>query len=172
MSSRYETARGERNWLERLGEKIPGFAGFQDRELRRDTDKLEREHLSRNLTTIKADLRARARALADAGQLAALGPFDRLEKRLDGLSQTVRFADYGASGFFAPEKIDEADLARVYEFDLSLLEAVEALGEAVRALPGPGESLAPALEQLAARLEELERSWASRESVMTGSLGG
>jgi hypothetical protein len=32
----YEQAKANRNVLEKLGEKIPGFRGFQDRELRRD----------------------------------------------------------------------------------------------------------------------------------------
>ena len=45
MTNGYEEARGQRNWLERLGAAIPGYRGFQDRELRRDVDRTLREHL-------------------------------------------------------------------------------------------------------------------------------
>ncbi|HRC86094.1 MAG TPA: hypothetical protein PK413_10830 [Thermoanaerobaculia bacterium] len=172
MSDRYEMARAERNWLERLAEKIPGFAGFKDRELRRDTDKLEREQLAQSLAAVRASLRSKARAFTDAGQLAALGEFDRLEKRLDTLAQSIRFADYGATGFFDAVKIDEQDLARLYQFDLSFVAEVEALAGAVRELPGPGGAeIGPALGAIAEHLARLGEAWAGRENVVTGTLG-
>ena len=34
MGNGYESAQEQRNWLERLGARIPGFKGYQDRELR------------------------------------------------------------------------------------------------------------------------------------------
>jgi hypothetical protein len=40
MTNGFEEAQGHRNWLERLGDKIPGFKGYQDRELRRDVDRM------------------------------------------------------------------------------------------------------------------------------------
>ena len=45
-----------RNWLERLGDKIPGYSGYVDRERRRDIDKLHREHLADRLGSLKAPL--------------------------------------------------------------------------------------------------------------------
>src|SRR3981081_1046991 len=98
MSNGYEQAQGQRNLLERLGAKIPGYRGFQDRELRRDVDKLQREHLAAELGRLKALRPTRARASPDAVQLGALAPFGRLDRQLDGLQQTIRFSDYGASG--------------------------------------------------------------------------
>jgi hypothetical protein len=169
MSDRFASAQAERNWLERLAAKIPGFAGFQDRELRRDLDKLERERLSAAVLEVKAALREPVRAHTDAGRLAALSGFDRLEKRLDGFSQRVRFADYGATGFFDAVKIDGADLARLYEFDVSFFEGVEALAATARAVPtteDPTAALAALLEQLTA----LEARWGQREDVVAGTL--
>src|SRR6185295_5880248 len=95
MSDGYDEARANRNFLERLGEKIPGYRGFQDRELRRDVDRLLRERLATELGRLKALLRDRARAFTDAGKIAALNGFDRADRQLDGLSQSIRFSDYG-----------------------------------------------------------------------------
>jgi hypothetical protein len=100
MTNGYEEAKAGRNILERLGEKIPGYRGFQDRELRRDVDRLQREYLSSELGRLKGVLRDKARSYTDAGKIGALTGFDRLDRQLDGLSQTVRFADYGATGLF------------------------------------------------------------------------
>jgi len=46
MTNSFDEAKAQRNILERLGEKIPGYRGFQDRELRRDVDRTLREHLA------------------------------------------------------------------------------------------------------------------------------
>lgn len=170
----YEEAKAQRNILERLGDKIPGFRGFQDRELRRDVDKLQREHISGEIGRLKTGLRDRARAYTDAGQIALLGPFDRLDRQLDGLSQSVRFADYGASGLFDAVKIGEAELSRLYEFDLSLLEDLAALRTDVAGIPSPGGQTDPAaaLDQVQQRVRALEEKWRGREQVISNVVRG
>lgn len=164
----YEEAKTHRNVLERLGEKIPGFRGFQDRELRRDVDKMQREHIAGELGRLKTTLRDRARAYTDAGQIALLSPFDRLDRQLDGLSQSVRFADYGASGLFDAVKIGEPQLQRLYEFDLSLLEDVAALQSDVAAIPSPGGGEpAAVLDRVQQRVRAVEDKWRQREQVIS-----
>jgi hypothetical protein len=169
----YEAAKAQRNILERLGEKIPGFRGFQDRELRRDVDKLQREHIAGEIGRLKTALRDRARAYTDAGQIALLGPFDRLDRQLDGLSQTVRFADYGATGLFDAVKIGEAELQRLYEFDLSLLDDVAALRTEVAGVSGPGQADAAAvLDRVQQKVRALEEKWRGREQVISNVVRG
>lgn len=168
MTDGYERARAQRNALERLMDKIPGFGGFQDRELRRDVDKLQREHLASELLRLKAVVRDRSRDYVDAGKIGLLNLFDRLDRQLDGLSQSVRFAEYGASGLFDPVKIGEPELQRLYEFDLSLLDDLSALNSELGGLPRPGaEDPTPVLERSLARLRGLEDKWRSRQQVIT-----
>jgi hypothetical protein len=167
MTDGYQAARARRNALERLGEQIPGFRGFQDRELRREVDRLQREHLAGELGRVKAGLRERARAYVDRGQLGVMAGFDRLDRQLDGLSQAVRFADYGAAGFFDPVKVGEPELGRLYEFDLALLGEVGALASAVAALPAPGdEPVDGALARLGEQVRGLADRWSRREEVI------
>ncbi len=169
MSNGYEEAKARRNWLERLGAKIPGFGGFKDRELRRDVDKLQREHLAAEIGKSKGRLRGKARAYADAGRIAALQPFDRLERRLDGFEQAVRFADYGATGFFDAVKVYEEELDKLYQFDLSFLDDLALLAADLEAVPAPGaDDPLPAVEAAAQRLSALEERWSGREQVIGG----
>ncbi len=168
MSNGFDKAKAQRNWLERLGEKIPGYRGFADRELRRDVDKLQREHLAQELTGIKNGLRQKARAYADAGQIAALTPFDRLERRLDGLAQTIRFTDYGASGLFDAQKVGEAELERLYQFDLALVEDLALLAGEAAAVPPPGGDASAAFAALDQRVGEIETNWAARKTILSG----
>ena len=170
MTDGFEQARSQRNWLERLTDKIPGFKGYQNRELRREVDKLQREHIAHRLTEIKGQLRDKAGRYADAGQIGALQPFDRLEKRLEGLSQAVRFSDYGATGLFDTVKIREPELERLYQFDLSVMDDLQALQTAVDGIPGPrSESADPAeaCDQVAELLDALEAKWAERKTVIS-----
>jgi hypothetical protein len=166
----YEQAKANRNALERLGEKIPGYRGFQDRELRRDVDKMLREHIAAELGHLKAGVRDKARGYTDAGQIGALNGFDRLDRQIDGLSQAVRFADYGASGIFDAVKIGEAELQRLYEFDLSVLDDVAALATDLAGVPAPGgaggNAPAEALGRAEERLRALGDKWRQREQVM------
>ncbi|HEX2164973.1 MAG TPA: hypothetical protein VHM02_13595 [Thermoanaerobaculia bacterium] len=161
-------AREQRSFLERLTARIPGFAGFAERELRRDVDRRQREHLAGAVHELKRRAREAAGAYVDAGQIGLLDRFDRLDRRLDRLGESIRFADYGASGLFDTEKIGAAELQRLYEFDLSLLDDLEALTAKVEELPPPREgdpdaALAAVLDLLAG----IEAKWSERETVIS-----
>ena len=169
MNQGFEEAKQRRNWLERLGEKIPGFRGYQNRELRREVDKMQREHLASEMRRLKIAVRDGARAYTDAGKIGVLHRFDRLDRRLGGLSQAVRFADYGASGLFDVVKVYEAELERLYQFDLSVIDDLEGVGAGIAALPSPGQGDAgAALEAVLASLGALEEKWDQRGEVIAG----
>ena len=169
MTTGFEEAQERRNWLERLMDKIPGFRGFQDRELRREVDKLQREHLAKELGQIKQAVRGKAQAYTDAGQIGALYLFGRMDGRLDGLSQAIRFADYGQSGFFDVVKINEPELDAIYQFDLSLVEDIARLAGDVAAIPLPGQGDAQeACNQALAHIATLADKWAERKNVISG----
>lgn len=169
MSDGFAEAQGRRNLLERLGERIPGFRGFQDRQLRREVDKLQREHLAHVVSRKKVAVRGKARAYTDAGQIGLLHLFDRLDRKLDGLAQAIRFADYGVSGLFDAVKIGEAELEKLYKFDLALLDDLDHLAGDLAAVPLAGEGDATdALGQALRRLELLEEKWSGRKNVISG----
>ena len=171
MSNGYEEARAQRNVLEKLGEKIPGYRGFQDRELRRDVDRLQREHMAGELGRLKAALRDCARGYTDAGKIGVLSGFDRLDRQLDGLSQAIRFSDYGATGLFDPVKIGEPELQRLYEFDLSVVDDLAQIEGEIAALPSPGAAdPGPALERLLQGVRGLDAKWRQREQVIGGAV--
>src|SRR5919108_6434450 len=117
----------QRNWLERLTERIPGYSGYAQKERRRDIDKLHREHLADRLRAVKGPVTDLMREMTSDGRLFEVGAVDRLLKKLDKLENRVRFASYGYSGFFDVVKIQEAQLDAIYQFDLALADRVEQL---------------------------------------------
>lgn len=155
----------KRNWLERLGDKIPGYSGYVDRERRRDIDKLHREHLADRLRGLKAPLTDLVRELSSGGRLFEVGPVDSAIKKLDHLENRVRFASYGYSGFFDVVKVEEAQLDSIYRFDLALVEHAEKLEAKInelKAKSGSAEGLKAASSELAAAVDETNRAFDER----------
>ncbi len=83
------------------------------------------------------------------------------------MSNRLRYADRGYAGFFDTVKVDEAMLARVYEFDMSLLQGVESVGAAATAAQA-GPDQRSALLQMIAQLDAMDRALSERESILAG----
>jgi len=156
-----DQARSGQNVLERLAGKIPGFKGYRERELRRDADQLTREHLAGLLEACKKPLNELSVASSRSGDLSGINDLETARKRLDKVTARMRYADRGYSGFFDAVKVDEAALARVYAFDLGLLNGVEAVGGA---LAGPLPGVAGMIESLGA----LDALLTEREAILNG----
>ncbi|MEM9554006.1 MAG: hypothetical protein AAGC60_07090 [Acidobacteriota bacterium] len=160
-----DAVRRDRGLLERLAARIPGYGGLMERDLRREVDQRQREHLARRVHDAKSLLRGAARDATDAGDLAALRPLDRAERRLDRLGESMRFADYGASGLFGVQKIREAELEALYRFDLDLLDEVDALHAATEQVSTAGDARV-ALARVEQLAEALTTRWAGRRAVI------
>jgi len=155
----------QRNWLERLTAKIPGYGGYVDKERRRDTDKLHREHLADRLRLFKNPLNDVMRELSGGGRLFEVGPVDHLLKKLDRIENRVRFASYGYAGFFDVVKIDAARLDSIYQSDLALVERadqVEAKVNQLKGLFGSPEGLKSAASELEGALDDFEKAFEGR----------
>ena len=134
MMDGVENAREHRNWLEKLGEKIPGFRGYLDRELRREVDKIQRDFLASGVDRARQGLQGKIRTWSRKGALELLDIASTIEKLLDRLANRIRHADYGSSGFFDAVKIGQTELDELYRFDLELSTTVEALADQIDAL--------------------------------------
>jgi hypothetical protein len=121
----HDKAVGQRNFIERIAAKIPGFKGYLDMELRRDTDKLQREFCANKLRGQKDLVKSALNDRIAGGDIDGITPFEKLMNRLDAVAARILSADRGYSGMFDAVKVGEAELERVYQFDLSLAEGVD-----------------------------------------------
>ncbi len=114
----------QRNWLERLVQKVPGFRGYFGSENRREADRLLRDFAVKRLDRLVSQLH-------DDNKRA---PLEELQQRrelitkLETARNELRFADQGYSGFFSEIKWDRSELLdAVYERDAEIVESVTAL---------------------------------------------
>jgi hypothetical protein len=163
-----DKARSGQNVLEKIMNAIPGFKGYREKELRRDADRLQREHLASRLDESKKALNELADAATRSGALDVINDIEKARKRLDKVVARIRYADRGYAGFFDAVKVKEDALARVYDFDLALLAGVEAVAEASRAASEAPTGVPAAVQNLVQHIDALDASLAEREEILTG----
>ena len=162
-----DKARAAQNALERLMNSVPGFKGYRERDLRRDADRLQREHISARLEDGKKALNQVAAALTRGGDLDVINDVETARKRIDKVANRIRYAERGYSGFFDAVKVDETILAKVYAFDMGLVEDVDGICAAASAASGASDARA-AVQDLIGRIDALDARLSERENVLRG----
>ena len=113
------------SWVDKIVKKIPGFSGYFIKEERRENDKRLREKIFHNLDKIKNVLNEIGIRVTKSGDLSPLNKIERVRKRLEKLRDSIRYSDYGYSGFFDQKDIGEETLVSVYKVDLELLDWID-----------------------------------------------
>lgn len=152
-----DKARAGQNALETLMNMVPGFGGYREKELRRDADRAQREFLASRLEQKKKALDDLGLAATREGRLDAINDIETARKRLDKVVARIRWADRGYAGFFDTVKVDEAVLERVYQFDLALLDSVEAVHQATD------------VKAAIAALDAMDQRLHDREAILSGA---
>jgi len=169
----YAQAKSQMRLSERIAAALPGFRGYKEKELRRESDKLVRNHLYLILTKDKDNVRAISQRIADKRYLDILPDIDRLTAKMDRITEKVNHASYGYSGFYDTVKVKEENLDRMITFDNQLLDEVNALsaeidGLKAQLLSGNYSNLKDKIQTVADKLELLEDTFDKREEVILG----
>jgi hypothetical protein len=169
----YETAKKQMRLSERIAAALPGFRGYKEKELRRESDKLIRNHLYLKLSGARKDIRDIFQKLSDRRSFDVLTDLDRLVAKLDRVTEKVNHASYGYSGFFDVVKIREEALDRMINFDDALLDDVAKFVDEVTAFKGDimkqnFDSAKEHVQSLTEALDDFEQSFDSREEEILG----
>ena len=169
----YAQAKSEMRLSERIAAALPGFRGYKEKELRRESDKLIRTHLALKLSKGKDTVRSISQRIADKRYLDILTDIDRLTAKMDRITEKVNHASYGYSGFFDIVKVKEDNLDRMIAYDNQLLEGVNSLTDQIDALKtqllgGDYSNLKDKIQSITDRFELLEDTFDRRQEVILG----
>jgi hypothetical protein len=162
---------------ERLAEKFkglarlfPGIPSYQEREALRAQDKVIRTGMASRLDQQVQHLDRLKAELTDRGKLSRLAELDTVSRRLQRLADSIRFASYGYAGLFAHLPVDEKKLAELYDYDLSLGQALVELEGAIRTLIQPSETewQTGPFQEVKNVVDRIDEKIAQRKSVFTG----
>jgi hypothetical protein len=127
----YEEAKKQMRLSERIEAAIPGFHGYKEKELRRESDKLIRNHLYLKLSAARNDLKTVFQKLSDRRAFDVLTDMDRLMAKFDRINEKVNHASYGYAGFFDVVKVKEEALDRMTDFDNQMIDDVDNIASEV-----------------------------------------
>ena len=169
----YEKVKSEMRLSERILAELPGFRGYKEKELRREADKLIRNHLYRRLVEAKNAVKDAFQELSENRRYEVLNDVDKLVMKFDRIAEKINHASYGYAGFFDAVKIEENDLDHMIKFDNALLEQVKEITEAATAfkketLERKYEKAKERVQKLRALVEELERTFDQRAETIRG----
>jgi len=169
----YSKVKDQMRLSERILGVIPGFHGYKEKELRRESDRLIRNHLYLKLSGMKNDLRTVSQKLADRRWFDVLTDMDRLLAKVDRVNEKVNHASYGYAGFFAATKIKEEQLDRMMEFDGKLVDEADSLVAEVDAFKdavakGEVQNAKERIQAVVDKLDAFESTFDRRNEVILG----
>ncbi|MBC7226655.1 MAG: hypothetical protein H5T61_05420 [Thermoflexales bacterium] len=175
MSDLYKRVSEARTGLEKLLGQIPGYKGYKEKEMRRESDKLLRQAVAARMEAQRRRMDELQRRLISVGRLEYLDDLGVAITQLQTFIDRVRRATYGYSGLFDATRVREEELDRLYDFDHQLLDYGDRLSAALdnveTAIPS-GEGLAEALRAVQSICAEANNTFSMREEVILSSSQG
>jgi len=169
----YSNVKGQMRLSERIAAAIPGFRGYKEKELRRESDRLIRNHLNLKLSATKSDLKVIFQKLSDRRYFDILTDMDRLVAKMDRITEKINHASYGYTGFFDAVKVKEENLDRMISFDNQLVDSINALAVEVDAFKaelatGETKNMKSRIQTVTDKVESLEGTFDKREEAILG----
>ena len=169
----YAEAKKQMRLGERIVAAIPGFRGYKEKELRRESDKLIRNHIHLKLSESKDDLRTVFQKLSDRRYFDIITDMDRLMAKVERITEKVNHASYGYSGFFNIVKVREENLDRMIDFDNKLVDEAEGLADEVDAFKaeiakGETKNADERIQNITDKIEAFEEAFDKRAEVILG----
>ena len=157
--------------FKKIASKIPGFKGYVERQNRRDSDKLLRDTIFRRFRELEGRVSDLQVEFINQGEIKHTDDLEKAALRLRTFADRVRTAPRGYSSLFEAVKINEAELAKFYEFDATLLDKTDEIGRAidnVQASVGT-DGLPAAIRNLQTVSKDCIKAYDRRQEVLTAA---
>jgi hypothetical protein len=122
MTDPLEKVTQDKDLVGKIRKFVSGFVGYFDRETRRDADKMLRETISKRFDDEWTKVSEIQRRLISEKQLELVDDLEAAAIKLRTFIDRIETASYGYAGFFDAVRVNQEELAKLYEYDLSLLE--------------------------------------------------
>jgi hypothetical protein len=172
MSDLYDKVTGYQDIFKKILGKVPGFSGYIERQNRRASDKLLREAVANHFEEQWQRISGLQRDLISQGGIAYVDEMEGAAVKLRQFIDRVRTASYGYSGLFDAIKINENELAQLYQYDLALLQSADELGRAVDNIETSigSDGLPAAIRHLTGLAQQAVTAFNKRSEAMVGGV--
>lgn len=144
---------------------IPGYHGYKKKEIRRESDRLLRDHLVKQMTNTKNELDAIAEEAASSKPDLVM-KIEDMRTELDTFLRKIQHADYGYAGLFGSDKIKENELDKLIEFDRSIVEVVMELQNDMKKLTA--DTTEAGIKDLRSKIKQSIQYYGQRDEFIRG----
>jgi hypothetical protein len=158
------------DFFKKILNKIPGFGGYIERQKRRDSDKLIREHIFDRFRELEGRVSRLQRDFISHGEIQYVDDLEATAIKLRTFADRLRTAPRGYAGLFDAVKINEEELTRLYEYDATLLELVDEVNHAIDNVESSvgTDGLPASIRNLETQASQCIEAYDKRETVILG----
>ncbi len=127
----FDKVTGDQDFFKKIASKIPGFDGYIERSNRRAADQILRETVADRFEELYQRISSLQADLVSSGGLTYVDDIEKGALKVRTFIDKIRHASYGYSGFFDAVKINEEELAMIYQYDAAMLDLVDEVSRAV-----------------------------------------
>lgn len=167
----YDKVDSDLDPFKKIASKIPGFGGYIERQKRRDSDKLLRETIADRFDQQYQRISSLQRDLISEGEIGYVDELEASAIKLRTFSDRVRRATRGYSGLFDAVKINEEELALLYQYDAQMLDLVDEVSRAIDNVEASigSDGLPASIRHLKSVSQQSIDVYDRREEVILGS---
>jgi len=167
-----EKIRQDMTLMEKILSYIPGYRGYKEKEIRRESDRLIRMESANKLREAKNDIRLKLAELANSKKMEDrdISRIDMLLSRLDRVVERIEKAPAGYAGLFGTVKVREDKLDEVLEHDLMLIEKSVEMRDSAKRFEGleVREEWMKTIDEMLEKTKELEELINKRIKILRG----
>jgi hypothetical protein len=166
----FQKITGSMDIFKKIASKIPGFKGYVESQNRRDSDKLIRDTIFRRFRELEGRVSDLQVDFINQGEISHTDDLEKAALRLRTFADRVRTAPRGYSSLFEAVKIKEEELAKLYEYDASLLDKSDEIGRAIDNIQASvgTDGLPAAIRNLQSLSKECVKAYERRQEVVVG----
>ena len=161
----------DRDALDRLALKIPGFKGYIAYTENYNADRLVRTAFAARLRDIRTRLRSSMEDLTRSGGLMILPALESVDVKIESIIQTVSAAEFGADASFSHSKtsLTDTDHDTLLAKDASIIDRCDPLAALVeQIISATDDKKEEAAKAVRDELEKIRLLWNERTSLLGG----
>lgn len=170
MSDLFNRVTEESDIFKKILSKIPGFSGYFERQNRRAADQLLRQTVAARFEEQWKRLSGLQRDLISQGEIRYVDDLEGAAIKIRQFIDRVKTASYGYAGLFDSVKVNQEELAKIYEYDLALLNSVDELARAIDLVETSmgSEGLPAAIRNVTGVAQQAVEAFNRRSEVILG----
>ena len=171
MDDFFQKVTSQQDPFRKLASYIPGFGGYIERENRRDADKVLRETVARRFDEQWKRTSQLQSDLVSNGMIAYVDDMEKASLQLRTFIDKISTASRGYSGLFDAVKINEKELAAIYQYDAAFFDLADQVAHAldnVEASLGDKAALPAAIRNVTSLARTAVETYNRRTEAVTG----